>query len=45
MARRGDSIYLRGRTWRLDFRHQGKRTPSHLHTVIRQNERPTVRSR
>ncbi len=25
MARRGDGIYLRGRTWRLDFRHQGKR--------------------
>lgn len=25
MARRGDAIYLRGRTWRLDFVHQGKR--------------------
>jgi len=25
MARRGDGIYLRGRTWRLDFRHDGKR--------------------
>ncbi len=25
MARRGDGIYLRGRTWRLDFRHNGKR--------------------
>ena len=21
MARRGDGIYLRGRTWRLDFTH------------------------
>jgi len=25
MARRGDGIYLRGRTWWLDFRHDGKR--------------------
>jgi hypothetical protein len=25
MARRGDGIYLRGRTWRLDFRHDGRR--------------------
>ncbi len=25
MARRGDGIYLRGRTWWLDFKHQGKR--------------------
>jgi len=25
MARRGDGIYLRGRTWWLDFRHEGKR--------------------
>ena len=25
MARRGDAIYLRGKTWRLDFRHEGKR--------------------
>ncbi len=25
MARRGDAIYLRGRTWWLDFTHQGQR--------------------
>ena len=25
MARRGDGIYLRGRTWWLDFRHNGTR--------------------
>jgi integrase len=25
MARRGDGIYLRGRTWWLDFRHDGRR--------------------
>lgn len=25
MARRGDGIYLRGRTWWLDFSHQGRR--------------------
>ena len=25
MARRGDGIYSRGRTWWLDFRHEGKR--------------------
>jgi integrase len=25
MARRGDALYLRGRTWWLDFRHQGIR--------------------
>lgn len=25
MARRGDGIYLRGRTWMLDFRHEGQR--------------------
>ena len=25
MARRGDGIYLRGRTWWLDFLHEGKR--------------------
>jgi hypothetical protein len=25
MARRGDGIYLRGRTWWLDFMHGGKR--------------------
>lgn len=25
MARRGDAIYLRGKTWYLDFMHQGKR--------------------
>lgn len=25
MARRGDGIYLRGKTWWLDFRHNGKR--------------------
>jgi hypothetical protein len=25
MARRGDGIYLRGRTWWLDFMHDGKR--------------------
>jgi hypothetical protein len=25
MARRGDGIFLRGRTWWLDFRHDGQR--------------------
>jgi hypothetical protein len=25
MARRGDGIYLRGKTWYLDFVHEGKR--------------------
>jgi hypothetical protein len=25
MARRGDGIYQRGRTWWLDFTHQGNR--------------------
>src|SRR5918996_4336826 len=25
MARRGDGIYLRGKTWWLDFLHEGKR--------------------
>src|SRR5690349_4705861 len=25
MARRGDGLYLRGKTWRLDFVHQRKR--------------------
>src|SRR5690242_1189559 len=25
MARRGDGIYLRGRTWWLDFTHRGER--------------------
>jgi hypothetical protein len=25
MARRGDGIFLRGRTWWLDFTHEGKR--------------------
>lgn len=25
MARHGNGIYLRGKTWRLDFRHEGKR--------------------
>ena len=25
MARRGDAIYLRGKTWWLDFTHQGQR--------------------
>jgi hypothetical protein len=25
MARRGDGIYLRGKTWWLDFTHEGKR--------------------
>ena len=25
MARRGDGIYLRGKSWWLDFVHQGKR--------------------
>ena len=30
MARRGDGIYLRGRTWWLDFRHHGKRHVARL---------------
>jgi len=25
MARRGDALYLRGKTWYLDFRHDGSR--------------------
>ncbi len=25
MARRGDGLYLRGKTWYLDFRHGGSR--------------------
>ncbi len=25
MARRGDGLYLRGKTWYLDFRHDGAR--------------------
>ena len=25
MARTGDGIYLRGKTWMLDFRHHGER--------------------
>jgi hypothetical protein len=27
MARRGDGIYLDGRTWWLDFMHDGRRNP------------------
>jgi len=34
MARRGDAIYLRGRTWWLDFRHQGIRHTIRLGTNI-----------
>jgi len=30
MARRGDGIYLRGRTWWLDFTHEGKRHVARL---------------
>jgi hypothetical protein len=30
MARRGDGIYQRGRTWWLDFRHDGKRHVTRL---------------
>jgi integrase len=30
MARRGDGIYLRGRTWWLDFRHDGRRHVARL---------------
>ncbi len=32
MARRGDGIYQRGKTWWLDFRHDGQRTPAMLGT-------------
>lgn len=34
MARRGDALYLRGRTWWLDFRHQGIRHALRLGTNI-----------
>src|SRR5690349_5498995 len=34
MARRGDAIYLRGRTWWLDFRHSGTRHAIRLGTNI-----------
>jgi integrase len=34
MARRGDALYLRGRTWWLDFRHQGIRHAIRLGTNI-----------
>jgi hypothetical protein len=30
MARRGDGIYQRSRTWWLDFRHEGKRHVARL---------------
>ena len=30
MARRGDGIYLRGKTWWLDFRHRGERHVARL---------------
>ena len=30
MARRGDGIYLRGNTWWLDFRHDGRRHVTRL---------------
>jgi hypothetical protein len=30
MARRGDCIYLRGKTWWLDFTHEGKRHVARL---------------
>jgi hypothetical protein len=30
MARRGDGIYLRGRTWWLDFMHDGRRHVARL---------------
>ena len=35
MARRGDGIYLRGKTWMLDFRHQGERYQVRLGRNIR----------
>lgn len=34
MARRGDAIFLRGRTWYLDFRHKGVRHALRLGTNI-----------
>jgi hypothetical protein len=30
MARRGDGIYQRGKTWWLDFTHEGKRHAARL---------------
>ncbi len=30
MARRGDGIYLRGKTWWLDFTHEGRRYVARL---------------
>jgi hypothetical protein len=30
MARRGDGIYIRGKTWWLDFVHEGKRHVARL---------------
>jgi hypothetical protein len=35
MARQGDGIYLRGKTWWLDFRHQGTRYQERLGTNIK----------
>ena len=34
MARRGDAIYLRGKTWWLDFTHQGQRHAIRLGRII-----------
>lgn len=40
MARRGDGLYLRGRTWWLDFTHHGKRHIVGLGRIITWTARP-----
>jgi hypothetical protein len=40
MARRGDGVYLRGKTWWLDFVHEGRRYHARLGKSI---SRPAAR--
>jgi hypothetical protein len=42
MARRGDGIYLRGKSWYLDFMHQGKRHVLRLGKGIRRGVVPEL---
>jgi hypothetical protein len=40
MARRGDGLYQRGKTWRLDFYHEGKRHVVTIGKNILEDGRP-----
>jgi len=42
MARRGDGLYLRGKTWYLDFRHDGTRHAVRLGKALKVDVRKLV---